>query len=182
MTERVEWTALMVAAQGGDGLAYRALLTSISPYLKSLAWRAGMTGMDSEDMVQDILLTIHNVRHTYDPSRPFAPWLVAVARHRIIDGLRKRGRTVGREISFSDDHETFGHDEAKRHEEVSEARRLRSAIAELPSGQRQAIELLKMKEMSLKEASAASGQSEVALKVAVHRGIKRLRILLGQGD
>ena len=182
MSDRIEWTALMVAAQGGDGVAYRRLLMSISPYLKSLAWRAGVTGTDGDDIVQDILLTIHTVRHTYDPSRPFAPWLIAVARHRIIDGLRKRGRTLGREISFSDEHETFGHDEAKRHEEASEARRLRSAIAELPTGQRQAIELLKMKEMSLKEASAVSGLSEVALKVAVHRGIKRLRALLGRGD
>lgn len=172
----------MVAAQAGDGAAYRQLLSSISPHLKSLAWRSGLSGSDGEDMVQDILLTIHTVRHTYDPSRPFGPWLTAVARHRIIDRLRQRGRTAGREISFSDDHETFGQDESNLHEEASEARRLRSAIATLPDGQRQAVELLKLKELSLKEASAISGQSEVALKVSVHRAIKRLRTLLSGSE
>ena len=72
--------------------------------------------------------------------------------------------------------------EVIRHEEASEARRLRSAIATLPDGQRQAVELLKLKELSLKEASAISGQSEVALKVSVHRAIKRLRTLLSGSE
>ncbi len=58
-------------------------------------------------------------------------------------------------------------------------RGLRAAVAELPPGQREAVELLKLKEMSLKEASAATGQSETALKVAVHRAVKRLRVILG---
>jgi RNA polymerase sigma-70 factor (ECF subfamily) len=60
-------------------------------------------------------------------------------------------------------------------------RRLRSAIAALPVGQRQAIEMLRLEELSLKEASAMSGQSETALKVAVHRAVKRLRALLQAG-
>lgn len=181
MADRSDWTELMASAQAGNAVAYRTLLSTISPYLKSLAWRAGMEGSDGEDMVQDILLTVHTIRHTYDPARPFGPWLVAVAKHRIVDKLRQRGRTLGREVSFSDEHETFGSDEANLHEQASESRRLRAAIADLPVGQRQAVELLKIKELSLKEASAQSGQSETALKVAVHRAIKRLRVLLG-GD
>ena len=174
-----DWSVLMARGQDGDAQSYRRLLAGITPYLRSLARRFGLAGPDLEDAVQDVLLTLHQIRHTYDPSRPFAPWLTAVARHRLLDRLRRRVRQFGRETALTEAHETFVAVETNLSETAGDAGRLRAAIAQLPEGQRSAVEMLKLKEMSLKEASARSGQSETALKVAVHRAIKRLRVILG---
>jgi RNA polymerase sigma-70 factor (ECF subfamily) len=173
-----DWSALMAAAQDGDAKAYAELLGAITPYLRAVARRAGLGPEEIEDGVQDILLTIHSIRRTYDPKRPFAPWLLAVARHRLIDRLRRRGRIRLRETELTEAHETFVTDETNLHEEASEIRRLHEAIAALPPGQRQAVELLRLQELSLKEASVVSGQSSSALKVALHRALKRLSRLL----
>ena len=92
----------MAAAQDGDGRAYGELLGAITPYLRVVARRAGLGPEEIEDGVQDILLTIHSIRQSYDPKRPFAPWLLAVARHRLIDRLRRRGRIRLRETELTD--------------------------------------------------------------------------------
>jgi RNA polymerase sigma-70 factor (ECF subfamily) len=175
-----DWSHLMALSQQGDAGAYRRLLTGVTPYLRALAHRFGLSGSDIEDAVQDALLTLHSIRHTYDPGRPFAPWLAAVARHRMLDYRRKRVRQFGRETELTDFHETFAAPEANPPERAGEGAKLHAAIAALPAGQRQAVELLRLQEMSLKEASAKSGQSETALKVAMHRAVKRLRTLLGE--
>src|ERR671919_2815924 len=86
------WSALMARAQEGDRCAYRRLLEEITPYLRSLAAKHRALSGETEDTVQDILLTLHAVRHTYDPRRPFGPWLLAIARRRIADRLRHHGR------------------------------------------------------------------------------------------
>jgi hypothetical protein len=78
-----DWSQLMARAQDGDRDAYRALLEDITPYLRALAARCFRETGDIEDAVQDVLLTIHAVRHAYDPGRPFGPWLVAIANRRI---------------------------------------------------------------------------------------------------
>ena len=93
----LDWSIYMARAQGGDREAYRRLLEEITPYLRSLAARRIQNHSDVEDAVQDALLTVHAVRHTYDPTRPFGPWLVAIATRRIIDALRRRGRAGSRE-------------------------------------------------------------------------------------
>ena len=174
----LDWSIYMTHAQGGDREAYRRLLEEITPYLRSLAARRIQNRSDVEDAVQDALLTVHAVRHTYDPTRPFGPWLVAIAHRRIIDGLRRRGRAGSRETPLEAEHETFAALEANYHEVASEGRALRIAVENLPPAQREAIRLLKLNEMSLKEAAAASGMSVAALKVATHRALKNLRQML----
>ncbi|HYQ93727.1 MAG TPA: sigma-70 family RNA polymerase sigma factor [Burkholderiales bacterium] len=176
----LDWSICMARAQEGDREAYRRLLEEITPYLRSLAARLIRNRSDVEDAVQDTLLTVHAVRHTYDPMRPFGPWLVAIARRRIIDGLRRRGRAALRETPLEAEHETFAGPEANFHEAASNGRALREALEGLPPGQRDAIRMLKLEEMSLKEAAAASGMSITALKVATHRGLKRLRNIFGR--
>lgn len=175
----LDWTIFMARAQGGDRNAYRRLLESVTPYLRSLAARTFRARADVEDAVQDVLLTIHAIRHTYDPSRPFGPWLTAIANRRIVDCLRRHGRSRGRETSLEDEHETFAAPGANLQEQASDGRVLRQAVDELPQGQRDAIRLLKLEGLSLKEAAVASGMSVAALKVATHRGLKNLRKLIG---
>ena len=178
----LDWSVFMARAQEGDREAYRRLLEQIAPYLRFLAGQRMGRRSDVEDAVQDVLLTLHAVRHTYDPARPFGPWLVAIANRRIVDALRRRGRSEARETSLEPEHETFATVEANLSEAASEARALQRAVESLPPGQREAIRLLKLKEMSLKEAAAASGMSVAALKVATHRALKNLRKLLGGED
>ena len=177
----LDWSILMARAQGGDRDAYRRLLGEITPYLRVLAARRQRDPSDAEDAVQDILLTVHAVRHTYDPTRPFGPWLVAIANHRLIDRLRRQGRLRSRETALMPEHETFPADQANLYEKASDRRDLREAVEKLPARQRQAIRLLKQEERSLKEAAAMSGMTVASLKVATHRALKSLRQILGKG-
>jgi RNA polymerase sigma factor (sigma-70 family) len=178
-----DWSGLMARAQDGDRQAYRALLEDMTPFLRALAARCFKAPGDIEDAVQDVLLTVHAVRHAYDPRRPFGPWLVAIANRRIIDRLRRQIRARSREIELTAEHETFSAHQANLQpsfDETSDEAALHKAIEILPPDQRQAIRLLKLGEMSLKEAALASGRSVSALKVATHRAIKSLRKMLRQ--
>lgn len=178
----VDWSTLMARAQGGDGDAYHRLLTEITPYLRSLAARHHRAPTDVEDAVQDILLTIHAVREIYDPARPFKPWLLAIARRRIVDRLRRQGRSSAHETELAEEHDHIAAIDTGALEARSDGRALRAAVALLPPGQRAAVTLLKIEEMSLKEASAKSGMTVIALKVATHRALKTLRKLLAGSE
>lgn len=172
----------MRAAQTGDGDAYRALLTAVTPRIRRLvrARRSFLGRPDVEDLVQDVLLSVHLVLATYDPSRPFMPWLMAITRNRLADAARRYGRRQAREVAVDDMDVTFAHGGANIDDEgAADAEALALAIQGLPAGQRRAIELLKLQEMSLKEASAATGSSVSALKVATHRAMVSLRRALG---
>jgi RNA polymerase sigma-70 factor (ECF subfamily) len=179
----LDWSILMARTQGGDREAYRRLLAQITPYLRSLAMRH-QPGIGDlvEDAVQDILLTLHTIRHTYDPARPFGPWLTAIAKHRLVDCLRRQGRLRTREAGLTPEHETFAAPRSNWQEEVPDRRRLAAAVGRLPLGQRQAITLLKLEERSLKEAAAITGMTVGSLKVATHRALNTLRRMLGNGD
>ena len=174
----VDWSILMARAQRGDATSYRRLLEEVVPYLRSLVAPHLYDPNDREDAVQDILLTVHSIRHVYDPTRPFGPWLVTIANHRLIDRLRHQGRRRARETVLTPEHETFPASRAHIDDEVSDRREMIAALGRLPAGQRQAIQLLKVDELSLKEASIISGMSIAALKVATHRALKNLRAML----
>lgn len=172
----LDWSILMARTQAGDRAAYRRLLTDLAPYLRALAARRGIALDEIEDAVQDILLALHAVRQTYDPARPFGPWIVTIANGRLVDRRRRMGRRRARETPLAPEHETFPAAGAKLLDEaVADRRDLERAIAGLSDGQQQAIRLLKLEEMSLKEAAAQTGLSITALKVATHRAVHNLR-------
>jgi RNA polymerase sigma-70 factor (ECF subfamily) len=155
----------------------------VAPYIRSLAARCFKQPSDVEDAVQDVLLTVHMVRHAYDPARPFGPWLLALANRRIIDRLRRETRQKAREIALSAEHEDLAEPASALDDRTTTEAALNDAIERLSPNQRQAIKMLKLNEMSLKEAAAASGRSIVALKAATHTALKRLRKMLRQrGD
>jgi len=179
---KVDWSILMERAQAGDAAAYRRVLEEIAPYVRSLAAKWCREPDEVEEIVQDTLLTIHAVRQTYDPARPFGSWLAAITKRRIADRLRRSGLRRQRETPLTREHETFPGTQANNPVGAPERRALGLAINRLPIGQRQAIELLKLREMSLKEAAATTGISIAALKVATHRGLKALRKLLAADE
>lgn len=171
-----DWSRLMALAQGGDRRAYERLLRDIVPFIRAVIRRQHSTPDRIEEVVQDVLLTVHRVRHTYDPGRPFRRWLAMIARRRSIDALRRRTRLAALEVSDDSSYETFADPAANKSQEAYVATDgLGDAIATLPAQQREAVELLKLRELSLAEASTVSGRSIAALKVNVHRAIKTLR-------
>ncbi|MGH8232028.1 MAG: sigma-70 family RNA polymerase sigma factor [Steroidobacteraceae bacterium] len=173
------WTELMRAAQAGDRVAYERLLREITPMIRSLVRRHCRNRADIEEMVQDTLLTVHRVRHTYDPARPFGPWLAAIAWRRSIDALRRRVRVAKYETAELGAYETFADAAANSDmEAVRSVEEVEELLRLLPPRQRQALEAVKLRQMSLLEASAASGQSVAALKVNTHRALKALRGLI----
>jgi RNA polymerase sigma-70 factor (ECF subfamily) len=177
-----EWSGWMAAAQAGDQASYERLLREILPFLRAIAGRWHRRADRAEDVVQDILLTVHRVRHTYDPSRPFTHWLATIAKRRAIDGLRRTGRSDRNEIFDEVAYETFSDPAANKNMGQPEHDpELMAAIAQLPETQREAVELLKLKELSLAEASSETGKSVGALKVNMHRALKSLRAAL-KGD
>jgi RNA polymerase sigma-70 factor (ECF subfamily) len=169
--------AWMAAAQAGDRRAYERVLADSVALVRAVARRHGVAHDHLDDVVQETLLTVHRVRHTYDPTRSYDAWLAALAGRRAIDGLRRSGRQAHREIgdevavaAHPDEH-----DASAASERAQQAQRLHTAIADLPPGQREAVEQLGLKELSLEEASVRTGRSTGALKVNLHRALKALR-------
>lgn len=169
---------LMRAAQGGDAESYARLLEAITPRLRRVIRRRRrfLNTDEAEDLVQDVLLSVHAVRSTYDPARSFMAWLLAITRNRLADSARRYARRSAHEVIVDDLAVTFSDDRANiTLGDSVDVDPLKAAIQALPRGQRDAIELLKLRELSLKEAAAASGTSIGALKVATHRAMRALR-------
>ncbi|WP_218018865.1 RNA polymerase sigma factor [Novosphingobium rosa] len=170
------WPALMRKAQDGDQQAYRLLLGSLMPAIQSLVRRRVFDEALAEDVVQEVLMTLHRVRHTYDPARPMMPWIAAIAATRAVDALRRQGRVQRREIWD----ETvlameLDPDAGARMEDFAVQGEVSQLLSTLPARQRQAVEMVKLQEMSLDHVAQATSQSVPALKALLHRAFAKLR-------
>ncbi|MGH8147493.1 MAG: RNA polymerase sigma factor [Rhodanobacteraceae bacterium] len=174
----------MAAAQAGDRRVYEKLLADSVALIRAAARRRGVAHDHLDDVVQETLITVHRVRHTYDPTRSYDAWLSAIASRRAIDSLRSRGRRDRRELH--DDAALAIHagvdDASAAAERQQQAQYLHAAVAELPPAQREAVEHLGLKERSLTEAAAQTGRATGALKVSLHRGLKALRGSMRKDD
>jgi RNA polymerase sigma-70 factor (ECF subfamily) len=178
-----EWASLMARGQDGDQAAYAALLRAIVPRVRIMVRKRGADEALADDVVQDVLLAIHRVRHTYDPGRPILPWIGAIASARTIDALRRRGREGRRETTG--DETIFQHADPEaigRMEGFAVARELDGLLGQLPVRQREAVELVSLQELSLAEAAQASSLSISAVKSLLHRAFTHLRQLREPGS
>lgn len=168
------WSELMQKAQAGDSPAYQILLEEISMVLKGYIYKQiGKPGV-IEDILQESLLAIHQSRHTYQPHKSFSNWMYAITKYKIIDYFRKSERTTKREVSLPDELENFpDHSPAPSSLDLSDD--IKTAIEDLPAKQKEALKLLKIKGLSVKEAAAQTGQSQSALKVSAHRAYQALK-------
>ncbi len=175
----------MAAAQRGDAEAYARLLRACVPLIKSIARGRGLAPDRADDVVQDVLLTIHRARAAYDPGRPFDAWLRVIAERRAIDHLRRYRRQQDREVHAPlalETHADQGASPDRDLDRQADARRVGDAIAVLPNRQREAVHLLMIEERSLTETAAATGRSTGSLKVNLHRALKALRTRLSGGS
>jgi len=169
-----DWQGLMIAAQAGNGGAYRRLLEEVGVWLKRY-YRRRLPPSMVDDAAQDALLALHQKRHTYDPTRAFEPWLAAVARYKWIDRLRALKRAPSEALSVEievEDHETA----------VVSATILDVLLGGLRPAQSEVIRLVKIQGYSVEEAAVRTGQSVSLVKVNIHRGLARLTKNLERGD
>ena len=168
---------IWLRAQAGDEAAYRQALMLVATRLRAYLRRRMQSLPDEvEDLVQETLLALHLQRGTYDPATPVSAWVLAVARHKLIDLWRRRGR----QDALHDPLDDFGDGQLSAEGSGdSEARRDLGRLLEgLPEAQRLAIVLTKVEGLSVAEAAQRTGASESAIKVQVHRGLKRLAALV----
>lgn len=167
---------LWLRAQSGDDAAYRQALGLLASRLRGYLKRR-LSGLpdEVEDLVQETLLALHLQRGTYDPTLPVSAWAVAIARHKLVDLWRRRGRRDSLHDAIDDvDEQSL----AAEPDDGGARRDLETLFDALPPAQRQAIELTKLEGLSVAEAAARTGASESAIKVQVHRGLKRLAALV----
>jgi RNA polymerase sigma-70 factor (ECF subfamily) len=162
----------MQQVQRGDDDAYRALLDDIGPSLAAFL-RSRTDGRDLEDVYQEVLLALHRVRHTYDPRRPFDPWLFAIARFVAVSHFRRQMR-MRREVTGEPAPEAAVGDDGPGALQVSEA------LRGLSRTEREAIRMLQLEGLSFEQAAEQMGTTPGAAKVRGHRAYKALRRLLGQ--
>ena len=175
-----EWTLLMRAAINGDSAAYRRLLVSLTPALRTVTRRncarIGLDGGDAEDVVQEVLLAIHLKRHTWDPDRPIGPWIMTITRNKLIDARRRRGnRQVQQVDDLADILTAEGSDDAMDQHDLD---RLLDKLGERP---RDLVRSLSVEGRSVQETAERLNMSEGAVRVALHRAIKTLAALY-RGD
>lgn len=161
---------LMAKAQSGDAAAYRSVLDASQIWLRRF-FSQRIAPEEVDDLVQETLVSVHRKRATYDPSRPFLPWLAAIARYRWIDRLRQTYRAAT--TALSDDLSVESHDEV-----VAAQVSIDRLLALLNPAQNEAITLVRIEGLSIAEAAQRTGQSESLVKVNIHRGLKKLAALV----
>ncbi|MEZ0226375.1 MAG: sigma-70 family RNA polymerase sigma factor [Alphaproteobacteria bacterium] len=167
-------SVLMVAAQKGDSRAYKQLLTDITPALKGFLRTRFFSPSHIDDIIQEVLLGIHTARHTYNPEQPFKNWMYGIARHKMIDYMRKLGRQNANEIN-DEELETFLADKTNNPEEALSSKDVEKALTKLPDKQRQILLLVKVEGYSMAETAKKLGMTETAVKVTAHRAYKKMK-------
>ena len=163
----------MRAAIAGDEAAYRKLLADLSRALRSIV-RRGFAGVgiardDVEDVVQEVLLAIHLKRHTWDTSMPLGPWVLAIARNKMIDDLRRRGRRPEVPVDLTQ-FEFEGEDQQASIDAHDVAR----VLNRLPDRNREIVQSISIDGHSARDVAEKLGMTEVAVRVALHRSLKTL--------
>jgi len=176
------WRAWMIAAQAGDSASYEKLLQELLPHVGVIVRRRLFDPAAAEDVVQNVIISLHRARQTYRPERPFLPWVNAIARNATIDAIRERGRRGQREISLEADGVPEPAVDGVEPEGAALDPRLLRALERIPEGQREAVSLIHLAGLSVAEASVRAGVSKGALKVRAHRGYRALRALLEEEE
>jgi RNA polymerase sigma-70 factor (ECF subfamily) len=168
-----ELEQLMMRYQRADTTAVAILVDLLSPRLYRFFTSQMGSRNDAEDMLQDVWLRIHRVRHTYRPGEPVLPWVYAIARCVRVDNYRKRRRIAVRETAV----EVLPEPPLPK-EETSNFPPFEELVAALPESQREVVTMLKVNELSIEEVARATSSTVGAVKQKAHRAYERLRNLL----
>lgn len=166
---------LMKDAQDGNSASYQELLQQITIILKKYLATRIISEPDREDIMQDILIAIHNSRHTYLVSKPFYPWMYAIAKNVLVKFYKKFQRVS--EISIDIEMEEIPNPEKIKIDEKysDQVKAMLSIIQTLPSRQKQILIMLKFDKISIREIANKLNLSEGNVKVVAHRAYETIR-------
>jgi RNA polymerase sigma-70 factor (ECF subfamily) len=164
--------SLMLESLAGDAAAYRIFLDELTARLRFyLRRRLGGLPDEVEDLLQELLLAVHNKRHTYDPRQPLTAWVQAIARYKLVDLLRRRSRSDVLTDPLDEEDQIFAttaNDAAEAQYDVAKL------LHGLPDHQRLPILYVKIEGATVTDTAMRTGMSESAVKVGIHRGLKVL--------
>src|SRR3984957_13066016 len=166
--------SLMLRSLAGDASSYHCFLDELATHLRSFL-RKRLAGLseDAEDLVKEVLLAIHNQRHTYNAKLPLTAWVHAIARYKLIDWLRRRSRHDLLNDSLGDCEELFA---APENEAAEASHDIAKLLQQLPERQRLPIQYVKIEGGSVADTAKRTGMSESAVKIGIHRGLKALAL------
>jgi len=154
----------------GDARAYEELLALLTVGLRAVVRRrAHAVGVDTEDVVQEVLLALHLKRGTWVRGTPLAPWVAAITRNKVVDAIRRRGQRI--EVSLESVAEALT---SESEEDVEHAHDVSDMLARLNERQRDVVRAVSLEGYSAQEAAKRLQMSEVAVRVTLHRSLKVL--------
>lgn len=163
--EDSELARLLRLAIAGDEKAYATFLERIAGLVRAFARRRCDHGIDAEDVVQETLLAVHAKRHTWRSDGAVRPWIFAIARYKLIDAFRRRGRRI--EVDIAD----FAEILAEPERDTASEREVQRALDRLPPVQQRVVAAISVDGHSIGEVARMFGMNETAVRVALHRGL-----------
>lgn len=174
--EEATWTTLMEQSLDGDCDAYARLLSALTAELRrTIRARARSAGLEPEDVVQEVLMALHAKRNTWIRGTPVAPWVSAIARNKIVDAHRRRGRRP--EVDFES---VVASLQQPGDDGADLSRDLALGLASLPVNQRKVVEAISLQGYSAQETASLLRMSAVGVRVTLHRAIKTLTAFLAR--
>jgi len=165
--------SLFVSGRADGGEVYQEFLSNFAEIARGIAATRISDLQEREDVVQEILLSVHEARFSYQEDKPLLPWLYAITRFRIIDWLRKsKKRSVLSE--FTDELGAVSESTAE------DAMVLEKVLEQLPQKQREILSFVKIEDHSIRETAKKFSMSEGAVKVTVHRAMNTLKRAFGK--
>lgn len=169
----LRWKELAEKAQKGDAVAYRTLLSDLVPVIRRTIIKSLPNPQNADDVAQEVLISVHKALHTYDPKRPFMPWVQSIINFRKTDYLRSHyAQRDNAKISL-DDPDTP--DYLIISTEGGTTKDIEDAFDSLPERQKKVVELMKIKGYSAEEVSKKTGMSVSAVKVSAHRALQKIK-------
>lgn len=170
------WSAYASAAQSGDKKAYNELLRAIAPYIRNVLIKS-LSADNIDDVLQEVLISVHKSLNTYSPDRPFKPWLYSIIMFRRTDFLRKH--YAGQEHKAAPlEHADFHDSGVTKPDFAGEYKDIEAALSTLPEQQRRIFTMLKIEGYTAQEVANEMDMNESAVKVSAHRTMKKLKGLL----
>jgi RNA polymerase sigma-70 factor (ECF subfamily) len=166
----------MRAAFSGDTGAYRKFLHAVAPYVRAVARsrcrRLGVLESEAEDIVQEVLLTIHLKQGTWDRSKQIGPWVSAITRNKIIDAFRRRGRRI--DVPLEDVIDIL-----QAEDQLPEVltREIDFLLEQLTCRQQEIVRSISVNGASIRETAERLKMTDVAVRVSLHRALKKLGAL-----
>lgn len=177
--DALQWEDLALLSQEGDKRAYSQLLSDIIPYIK-VHLSSGFANYDwVEEVVQDVLISVHKSLSTYSSDRPFKPWLNAIIHYRKADFLRKYYKNRDTNQSSKDNADIFGNN-VTNYPLAGELKDIEEALATLPVKQQKLFKMVKIEGYSAAEVAVKMDMSVTAVKVSAHRAAEKLKSILAE--